>query len=157
MARGRLCRTSCAVGAPCLAPNVTCYAMSLYLIESQVPELGPLPVSLRRVAIRRALAMMRAEARPFCWLPTLLCVVGGVAGALIGADLLGHAVRLGYLQRPPAASGGDWIMLSAAWSFTGVAVGAVSAGFVGLHLQRLKLRPYLRRAIGEQAKTTHTT
>jgi len=36
-----------------------------------------------------------------------------------------------------------------AWSYFGVAVGGCSAQFIGLHLHRHKLRPYLRRVVEE--------
>src|ERR1041385_6344598 len=118
--------------------------MRLYLTESQIPELRPLPRSAGRLAVRHALAMMCREARHFCWLPTLMCAVGGVTGALVGAELLGYAASLGYVQIPAGITG-DWIMLSTVWSYAGVGIGGASAGFVGLHLQRSKLRHYLRR------------
>jgi hypothetical protein len=130
--------------------------MRLYLTESQVPELRPLPRSARRLAVRHALAMMRGKARVFCWLPALMCLAGGVVGALVGVELLGCAAMHGYVQKPAALTG-HWIMLSTIWSYSGVGIGAVSAGFVGLHLQRARLRTYLRRTIGDRENTTQGT
>ena len=119
--------------------------MQLYLTESQVPELRDLPVSLRRVLVRRALTMMRAEARLFCSLPVMLCVIGGLVGSLVGAALLG------CFYRSPAGLTADWISKSMVWSYSGVGIGSFLAGFIGLQLQRSKLRPYLGRAIREYA------
>ena len=117
--------------------------MRVYFIDSQVPELRPLPPTLRRLVVRRALALLRLHGRVFCWLPNLLCVVGGVVGWLLGAALLA------YIHQAPASINGDSIFQSFVWSYSGVAVGAFSAGFIGLQLQRLKLRPYLRSVIKE--------
>ena len=122
--------------------------MRPYLIESQVPELGLLPRPVRRVVVRQALAMLREGARLFSWLPSVTCAIGGLAGAIIGAELLGYAAAHGYVQKPPGMTS-DWMMLSAVWSYSGVGIGALLGGFAGLHLQRWKLRPYLRRAIEE--------
>ena len=110
--------------------------MRLYLIESQVPELRLLPRRVRRLVVRHALAMLRGRARLFSWLPSLTCAIGGLAGAVIGA-------------KPPWKTG----MLSAVWSYSGLGVGAVVGGFAGLHLQRWRLRPYLRRAIEEHVRS----
>ena len=74
--------------------------MPLYLIESQVPELRPLPRSVRREVVRQALAMLRGAARVFRWLPSFMCVIGGVIGAIVGAVLLGYAASVGYVQKP---------------------------------------------------------
>jgi hypothetical protein len=124
--------------------------MRVYLTESQVPELGPLPPPLRRLVVRQALAMLRGGARILSWLPSLMCAVGGLAGALIGAKLVGYAASVGYVHEPQG-------VLPVIWSYTGVAIGSVCAGFVGLHLQRSKLRPLLRRAIGEHEHVTQST
>src|SRR5882724_11566997 len=136
--------------------HVRCCPMRLYLTESQVPELKPLPRSARRLAVRQALAMMRGKARVFCWLPPFMCVAGGVVGALVGVELLGYAGMRGYVQKPAGVTG-DWIMLSAIWSYSGVGLGAVSAGFVGLHFQRARLRPYLRKTTGDRENATQST
>jgi hypothetical protein len=127
--------------------------MPFYLTESQVPELACLPAPFRRTLVTHALAMMRGSARFFCWLPTLLCAAGGLGGSLLGIELLRCAVRLGYVHNPPALNG-DSLTASAIWSYTGVVVGGVLAGFTGLHVQRAKLRPYLRRAIEEYVSRT---
>jgi hypothetical protein len=120
--------------------------MKIYFTESRIPELKPLPVPLRRVTMVRALETMRCQRRLFYWLPALLCALGGVSGAFIGAALLSF-----FYAAPPALNG-DWITNSACWSYAGVGVGAFSAGFLGLMLQRWKLRPYLGKAIREFAQ-----
>lgn len=35
------------------------------------------------------------------------------------------------------------------WCYSGVGIGACWAGFIGLQLQRSKLRPYIRRVVAE--------
>jgi hypothetical protein len=131
--------------------------MSLYLRESQVPELGPLPESLRRVVARRALVLMRSEARLLSLLPTLLCVVGGVAGWFIGGVLLVLAAQLGYAHETRTLTG-DSLILSFVGSTCGTAAVGFSAGFIGLLVQRSNWRPYLRRAIAEYvSKPTQST
>jgi hypothetical protein len=85
-----------------------------------------------------------------------MCLAGGVIGGLVGAALLGHAALVGYVQKPPAMTG-DWITLSMVWSYTGVGIGAVSAGYMGLLFQRYRLRPFLRKAIAEHEQITQGT
>src|SRR6266478_4908236 len=106
--------------------------MLVYLTESQVPELRSLAPSLRRLVVSRALTLMRSETRLFCWLPTCLCVIGGVVGALLGT------MMLSYLH--PAQLTGDGMIRSMVWTYSGVGVVAFSAGFAGLLLQRWKLQ-----------------
>jgi hypothetical protein len=127
--------------------------MPLLLSESRIPELGPLPVALRRAIIKSALAEMRQEARLFCWLPTLLCIVGGAAGWVTGPVLLGYAVQFGYLRKPAGLTG-DWLTLLMVCSYAGTVTGAFAVGFIGLHFQRSRLRPYLRRVIAQYVSRT---
>jgi len=117
--------------------------MRLYVTDSQVPELKLLTPDLRRLVFRRALALMHVRSRLSCWLPVLLCFIGGVAGAFFGAALLGHF----HLSR--ASVSGDWMVQSIVWCYSGVCIGAFSGGFAGLQLRRCRLRPYLRRVIEE--------
>src|SRR5882762_4834633 len=117
--------------------------MRVYITESQVPELKSLTSDLRRLVSRRALALMRLHGRLFCWLPTLLCFIGGVTGAFLGSALLGH------FHLNPATTSGDLMLQSMVWCYAGVGIGACSAGFIGLQLQRSKLRPYIRKVIEE--------
>ncbi len=130
--------------------------MRFYLTESQVPELAPLPREVRRIVVHQALAMLRGRERMFAWLPGLMCAVGGLAGAMIGAGLLGYAALLGYVQKPVGITG-DWLMLSAVWSYAGVGIGAFLTGYAGLHVQRWKLRPYLRKALEKYESATQGT
>ena len=111
--------------------------MHIYFADSQIPELRDLPAAVRRVVVRRALGILRSQARLFYWLPTLLCVVGGVCGSLLGVALLS------YFRQAPTAINGDWIFQSIMSSYSGVGIGACTAGFIGLQLQRWKFRPFL--------------
>jgi hypothetical protein len=115
--------------------------MRVYLTDSQVPEVRALPAAVRRLVIRRALGIMRSRARLFCWLPTLLCVIGGFSGSLLGGPLLDH------FHQAPAFINVDWTTQCMIWSYSGVAIGAFTAGFIGLQLQRWKLRAYLGSVI----------
>ena len=102
--------------------------------------------------------MMRLQAPVFSCLPTLFSVVGAVLGLFIGAWLLAYSASRGYvLSPPPGRVTGDWILMSALWSFGAMGVVSFSAGFVGLLLQRSKLRPYLGRAIREHANPNQNT
>jgi len=122
----------------CLAAHVN---MSVYVIDSQVPELKPLTREHRRMVFRRAVALMSLRSPFFCWLPTFLCALGGLAGALLGSGLLGRF-------HPGSATMGVYPVLEGfVWMYSGVGIGAVTAGYVGLHFQRRKLRPYLRNVI----------
>jgi hypothetical protein len=91
-----------------------------------------------------------------------MCLLGGILGGLLGAGLLACALSARYVQKPLTRMTGEWIMLNMVWSYSGVGIGAICAGFIGLHLQRCKLRPLLRKAIEEYEhapkapnKTTH--
>jgi hypothetical protein len=90
-----------------------------------------------------------------------MCLVGGILGGLLGAGLLSYALSTGYVQKPARVAGGwvmtgEWIMLSMVWSYSGVGIGAICAGFIGLHRQRHKLRPFLRKAIEEHERITQS-
>lgn len=112
--------------------------MRVYLSDSQIPELKYLPSVVRRVVVQRALAAMHADSRSFYWLPTALCVVGGLAGYLPGA-LLGA-----WLWKTSTAPfSGVNMTISMFSSYSGVAAGAVLLGSLGLIWQRSKLRRYL--------------
>jgi hypothetical protein len=130
--------------------------MPLFLSESQIPEIGLLPATLRRAIVRGALVKMRKEARIFCWLPTLSCVIGGAAGWATSPVLLGAAVQLGYIRRPSGLTG-DWLTLAMVCSYACMGVGAFSVGFIGLLLQRSRLRPYLCRTIAENVSIYRTS
>jgi hypothetical protein len=117
--------------------------MHIYLTDSQVPELKPLPRIVRRLVIRRALVIMRSHAPLFCWVPTLFCIVGGVAGSFLGATLVA------CFHEAPATFGSGRAEQGMVWSLSGTVLGACTAGFIGLHLQRWKMRPYLRRVIDD--------
>jgi hypothetical protein len=114
--------------------------MRVYITESQVPELRALTPDLRRLALQRAFALMRLHHRLFYWLSTLFCVIGGVMGTFVGLAFVGH------LHLPLGIEGDDWLLQNMVWSYSGIGVGSFSAGFIGLQLQRWKLRPYLRLA-----------
>ena len=130
--------------------------MRLYLTESEVPELEPLPPAVRRLVVEQALAMLCEEARIFGWLPSLLCFPGGLIGGLVGEALLVCAVSLGYVQQLSTPSG-DWLMANMILWCGGVTAGAALAGFLGLHFQRAKLRPFLRKVIAEREKKAQRT
>jgi hypothetical protein len=112
--------------------------MRVYLTDSQIPELRELPPAARRLVVKRGLGILRSRARVFYWLPTLLCIVGGVSGAL-----------LAYLHHPPVVISGDLLTRSMLWFYSGVGIGACAAGFIGSLLQRWKLRPYLRNVVDD--------
>jgi hypothetical protein len=119
-----------------------------YLNESRVPELGPLPEPLRRVLVKRALVLMRSEARFLSLLPTLLCVVGGLAGWLCGGVLLGIAAQLGCVPRVTPLTSTS-VLLGMVCGAFGVGAVGLPAGFIGILVQRSRLRPYLQRALEE--------
>jgi hypothetical protein len=85
-----------------------------------------------------------------------MCLLGGILGGLLGAAMLSYALSAGYVQKPGRMTG-EWIMLNMVWSHSGVGIGAICAGFIGLHLQRCKLRPLLRKAIEEYERATQNT
>src|SRR5687768_5491104 len=117
--------------------------MRIYLTERQVPELSPLAPTLQRLVYHRAMTLLRSDSKMITWLPTMLCVAGGLSGSLLGAYLFSY---FGTGQSPITA---EKITESIVWSYSGVAIGSFIAGFFGLQFQRCRLRPYLRQAIGE--------
>jgi hypothetical protein len=119
--------------------------MQFYCTESKIPELQPLSRASRRVVVLRALRLLRADSWFFYWLPVILCAIGASVGSLVGgmSALLLH-------PNPPTAVG-NRMGQSIVGSFCGTSIFAFSAGFIGLLIQRWKLRPYLRRVIEEQA------
>src|SRR5688572_25645852 len=110
-------------------------ALHTYLTERQIPALSPPAPARRRLVYQRAIALLRSDNRTMSWLPTILCVAGGVTGSLVGAYLFSY---LGLGQSPIAGEKG---MESIAWSYSSVAIGSLTAGFIGLQLQRRRLRP----------------
>jgi len=92
---------------------------------------------------RDALALLDPQERLIYRLSTSLSILGGAISGLFGSWLLARYYRNG------APRSGDWMLQNIAWSYFGVAVGGCSAQFIGLHLQRHKLRPYLRRVVEE--------
>lgn len=117
--------------------------MQICLTYSQLPELKVMAPNLRRFVFHRALGLMRLRAKSFCWLPTLLCCSGGLAGGFVGSTLLGH-----FYSNLVLAQDGRFFA-SALWSLLGAGLGSFLGGFIGRQLQFWKLRPYIHRAITE--------
>jgi hypothetical protein len=113
--------------------------MRVYITELRMPELGELKPEVRRWVLLRAFALLRLNDRFFYWVPTLL----GVA-ALVTCCSIAKATR-DYLPNYQGLM--KETLVDMMWLYNVPMIGAILGGFIGLQLQRWKLRHYLRDVI----------
>ena len=114
--------------------------MQLFLTDARVPELAPLPPSVRQLVRHQALALMRPHSRLIACLPVILSVCGGSLGSFGGAFLTA------WLQ--PGRHFETRFETMMICNLVGV-IGGFGGGWIGIQLRLRKLRPYLSQCVGD--------